>query len=115
MAEQSEKVHRKLVLTPEWEAKLGVVHDRVIAEQFGVSTQTIYGIRTAKNIKPCGKHHQTHHTKMEPAAFDSLVKELGTMRDSHLAKKYNVSREYIRQLRTKQGIAKYFNQKVQVS
>lgn len=109
-----EKPNKKFILPPEWRDKLGTVPDRLVAEALGVSIQTIYGVRTNLKIKPCGKHERTHHTKMEPDMYDLLIKELGTVKDNHLAKKYGISREYIRQLRIKNSIEKFSHQKVQV-
>jgi hypothetical protein len=54
-----------------------------------------------------GKHSITTLKKLTIEILDNINKELGTQRDSVLARKYNISREYIRQLRNKQNIPKY--------
>jgi hypothetical protein len=99
--------NRKFEFPKDQYEKLGKVPDRVIAEVIGVTTQTVYGYRTAAGIPPYGKHDKSHHTKLSDADFKALVAALGTQRDSILARTFAVSREYVRQLRLKYKIKRF--------
>lgn len=97
----------KLSLTDEQIIKLGKVPDRVIAEELGVSIQVVYAERTSRHILPCGKHSEIAYKKLSMSSHQTLITELGRERDSILARKYGISREYVRQLRNRYNIPKY--------
>jgi hypothetical protein len=87
--------------------RLGTVPDRVIAEEAGVSLQTVFTARNKSSIKPFHKHVDIPLKKLTEKNFASLCSELGKSRDSVLGRKYEVSREYVRQLRVRFNIPKF--------
>lgn len=86
---------------------LGNVPDRIVAEKLGVSIQTVQAERVSLGIKPKRQHEKKHLKKLSEKEFSELISNLGVKRDSELSRTFNISREYVRQLRLKNNKLKY--------
>ena len=106
---------RKMNLSATQYDKLGKVPDSVLADEVGVSVQTIFAERSSHKISACRKHTVIYYKKLTEEQHSSLVKELGTKRDSILSRIYGVSREYVRQLRIKHSIPKFSPQTIYIA
>lgn len=91
----------KVKLTEDILHELGKVPDAVIANNLNVTIQTIYKIRLKLNIPACRKHDKKHYKKIPENVMIEIVSKLPTNKDADLARMYEVSREYIRQIRLK--------------
>jgi transcriptional regulator with XRE-family HTH domain len=91
-------------MTIQWTAAMDALfetcNDREVAQQLGLSRVTVLRRRKALNIPP--------KTRTPTRLTDeSIVAKLGTVSDAELGRQYGVTRERIRQIRSRHGIAKY--------
>ena len=98
-----------ITIKEEYLKRLGTVPDRVLAAEAGVSLQAIFTARQNRKIEPHYKHNDTPLKKLSRDNYQMLIGELGKSRDTALARKYDISREYVRQLRVRNNVAKFSN------
>lgn len=87
--------------------KLGTMTDKAISDTFDVPIQVVHTTRADLGIPAYRKHSVTYLKKLSRDDFDKLRGLLGKQRDTKLATDFNVSREYIRQLRVKFSVPRY--------
>jgi len=90
----------------ETEPELGKVPDRVLAEKYQVSLPTIYNIRHRLRI-PASHAHRADGKYRRKVNMATILPLLGKEKDVDIAKRYGVSRERIRQIRSRLQIPRY--------
>ncbi len=84
---------------------LGKVPDRVLAKKYQVSLSMVYNIRTKLKI-PASHLHQEGKFRRK-VILSTIIPLLGKEKDIEIARRYGVSRERIRQIRSRLHIPKY--------
>ena len=84
---------------------LGKIPDRMIAERHEVSLSSVWLIR--HHLKIPASHQRLTGKYRSKLNMEIIVPLLGKEKDIRIAERYGVSRERIRQIRKKLGIAKY--------
>ena len=86
--------------TPAMDALFETYNDREVSRQLGLSRVTVLRRRQTLNLPPKGRS-PTRKTD------ESIVAKLGKVSDAELGREYGLSRERIRQIRSKYGIASH--------